>query len=134
MTQGAYILQIDLVAPLEITIKGKKAMIGPGRYLYCGSAKGPGGVEARVARHRRQEKKLHWHIDQITTKVRPSGVGMSQDLSECDFVEALLTLEKTEIVISGFGSSDCRACPAHFVKVPKSFDYLSLGLVELPEI
>ena len=53
---GAYILLIDLPNPVSVLIKGKAAtVIGKGRYLYCGSAKGPGGIAARVRRHMKKK-------------------------------------------------------------------------------
>jgi Uri superfamily endonuclease len=38
----------------------------PGRYIYAGSAYGPGGLKARVSRHMRRAKRSQWHIDQLT--------------------------------------------------------------------
>jgi hypothetical protein len=35
------------------------------RFLYCGSAKGPGGSKARLSRH---FKSVRWHIDQLTER------------------------------------------------------------------
>jgi hypothetical protein len=41
---GAYVIAIELAAPMVVTICGRGAIDLPaGRYLYCGSAKGPGG-------------------------------------------------------------------------------------------
>ena len=37
----------------------------PGWYVYIGSAFGPGGITARVTRHARAAKRLHWHIDYL---------------------------------------------------------------------
>jgi len=42
---GAYVLAIQLAGSLIVTLPGKPATIlGAGRYLYCGSARGPGGL------------------------------------------------------------------------------------------
>jgi len=32
--------------------------VQPGFYVYVGSARGPGGLKARIARHTRSEKKV----------------------------------------------------------------------------
>jgi len=54
---GAYILSIDLAVPLALDIpKFGAATLAPGRYAYCGSAYGPGGLRARIARHLRRDK------------------------------------------------------------------------------
>jgi Uri superfamily endonuclease len=38
-----------------VTLCGRAAIDLPaGRYLYCGSAKGPGGLKARLSRHFRR--------------------------------------------------------------------------------
>ncbi len=50
-----------------------------GYYIYVGSAFGPGGVNARVSRHFRNTKKLHWHIDYLRTFLRPLTVLYSHD-------------------------------------------------------
>jgi hypothetical protein len=52
---GAYVLMIDLAKPVAVAVGGGKACaLRAGRYLYCGSAKGPGGMKARIARHMRR--------------------------------------------------------------------------------
>ena len=43
-----------------------KLTLAAGQYAYVGSAHGPGGLRARVGRHLRAEKPLHWHIDYLT--------------------------------------------------------------------
>src|SRR6266540_676456 len=64
---GAYVLVVDLSRPLTVKLAGRPpASLRPGRYLYCGSAKGPGGLQARVARHMRRGKAVRWHIDRLT--------------------------------------------------------------------
>ncbi len=37
-----------------------------GTWVYVGSARGPGGLRARIARHQRPDKPRHWHIDHLT--------------------------------------------------------------------
>jgi hypothetical protein len=64
---GAYVLLIGLAAPVEVALSGKPgATLCAGRYLYCGSAKGPGGIRARLARHMNIEKSIRWHVDRLT--------------------------------------------------------------------
>ena len=67
--KGAYMLALDLRRPAALHIaKFAGCTLAPGRYLYLGSARGPGGIGARLKRHFRQDKALHWHIDHLTTK------------------------------------------------------------------
>ena len=46
---GAYVLVIDLAAPLTLTnARADGHVLPPGTYAYCGSAGGPGGLRARI--------------------------------------------------------------------------------------
>ncbi len=80
-----------------------------GRYLYTGSARR--NLIARVRRHLSRDKKLRWHIDYLLTAhaVKVVEVSLSRD------AECLLNQRAAgEIIVPGFGASDCRArCGSH---------------------
>src|SRR3954466_12462716 len=60
---GAYLLLVMLPRPLCVTLpRHPEATLRPGPLFYAGSARGPGGLRARLARHQRADKKPHWHI------------------------------------------------------------------------
>lgn len=64
---GAYALLLRLAEPAEAPTRAfPSAVLAPGTYLYAGSAWGPGGIRARVLRHARRAKALHWHVDSLT--------------------------------------------------------------------
>jgi Uri superfamily endonuclease len=107
---GAYALLVELETPLRVTAGPKNATLAPGFYIYCGSANGPGGVAARLARHMRRSKRVHWHIDQLTAVGTTHGAWVFPDKSECEANEALVALPTP---LEGFGSSDCRRCRSH---------------------
>ncbi len=47
---GAYALTVRLAAPLGLSRRRwRGATLHPGLYVYCGSARGPGGIGARLA-------------------------------------------------------------------------------------
>ena len=46
-----------------------------GWYIYVGSARGPGGVAARVGHHLRCQKRPRWHLDYLRPLMRPRGLG-----------------------------------------------------------
>lgn len=126
--KGAYVLLFKLDLALEVTVRARRVVLEPGTYAYCGSAMGPGGLDARIERHLRREKKVHWHVDQVTTQVPVLRVGTTSCLSECDLVKRLLQRSAGSIPVPGFGSSDCRVCASHFVKLEteRAFDRLCL--------
>ncbi len=119
---GAYLLRIELAAPLVLpTSSLGTATLPPGRYAYCGSAYGPGGLRARIGRHLRSEKSLHWRVDHLTAAGRITGVRAVPGGNECDLLRELLEHQGVSAPVPGFGSSDCRTCPAHLVMLPAGF-------------
>lgn len=113
---GAYILQIKLAETILIRIASKPRVELPaGRYLYCGSAYGPGGLKSRLARHMRRGKSVRWHIDQLTECGIVTGAWIVCGGRECDLVAKLAPLPAP---IPGFGSSDCRRCRSHLLYWP----------------
>jgi Uri superfamily endonuclease len=115
---GAYILQIDLAeAVLVSTARQPPIGLLPGRYFYCGSANGPGGLRSRLARHMRHGKSLHWHIDQLTERGAVTGTWIVRNGRECDLVAMLAPLP---MPIPGFGSSDCSRCLSHLLYLPST--------------
>jgi Uri superfamily endonuclease len=113
---GAYLLTITLAAPLSGSFAHTPFTLAPGTYAYCGSANGPGGIAARVSRHMRRAKKPHWHIDQLTMEANEiSALGFPGG-SECALVERLVAAGAT-FPLPGFGSSDCRCCTSHLLRL-----------------
>ena len=87
-----------------------------GHYIYFGSALG--GLRARVARHLREEKKLHWHADYLSAETPWTQVWQLPDGQrwECVWARAAANHQGASLPAPGFGSSDCR-CPSHLVRV-----------------
>ncbi len=114
---GAYLLAMGLRAPTAVTIGGRlRGTLAPGLYAYCGSAHGPGGLAARLRRHLRAGKNPHWHIDQLTAQADIAGIAVRPGGRECDLFDLLRAMAGSSVPIPGFGSSDCRRCPAHLLK------------------
>jgi Uri superfamily endonuclease len=123
---GAYALLIRLGAPWSPGIRTLPARIlAPGPYIYCGSAYGPGGLRARVARHLRAGKRTHWHVDRLTSAGRIEDVAVRVGGRECDLVAAFMACG-AEVPLTGFGSSDCRRCASHLLAAPAGFDGAAL--------
>ncbi|MBI4180850.1 MAG: GIY-YIG nuclease family protein [Chloroflexi bacterium] len=108
--KGSYVLIIKLPIEQTITIGKYKTIRFPaGDYAYVGSAMG--GFQARLNRHRRQNKKLHWHIDYLLQRATISDIILceSRERTECIIAQAL---SRQFEAIPGFGSSDCK-CHSH---------------------
>lgn len=114
---GAYILQIALERPLRFETARLRGTLPAGIYAYAGSARGPGGLRARVGRHLRADKPVHWHADRLTAKGRITGIAFTEAAHECDLAQTLAALPGATIPLSGFGSSDCRRCRAHLIRL-----------------
>jgi Uri superfamily endonuclease len=108
--ETTYQLLIEMPRPLRLRIGRLGAFdFPPGRYVYTGSAKR--ALDARIARHARQEKALRWHIDYL---LAAPGVRIVEVLrsrrGECPLNRAV----RGRALVAGFGASDCRAgCGAH---------------------
>lgn len=113
---GTYVLQLEASTAQSVTI-GKRGVLDvtPGVYLYVGSARGPGGLQARIRRHARaSDKRLHWHIDYLRAKAELTAVGYARgaERRECQWAQALRAWPPTRMPMAGFGASDC-TCSAH---------------------
>jgi len=119
----ALLLRLQQYTTLEVGRMGT-FRLQAGLYVYVGSARGPGGLRARLDRHTRDDKRPHWHIDAFTHECRVEGVCWVVDTErlECAWVQSLLKLAGSEAPIPGFGSSDCPSrCPAHLVEMAGNF-------------
>ena len=110
---GVYVLliRLDRDASIEVGRLGS-AQLKAGSYAYVGSAMG--GLDGRIARHLRTEKRTHWHIDYLlehATVTRVLEIETAERL-ECGLSRALAALDRSSTPVPGFGSSDC-GCHAH---------------------
>ena len=109
--RGAYLLLLQIPAGQNLSIgRFGHFDFAPGWYIYVGSAMA--GLDARLRRHVRRRKKLHWHIDylrQAARKVVPLAVRSSRR-QECDLAADVGRLHP--VAVQRFGASDC-SCPGH---------------------
>lgn len=122
--KGSYVLIIELKNDEEIEV-GKLGTFhfGKGYYAYVGSAMN--GIDARIGRHMRHDKKKHWHIDYLLEKgiIRQAWY-VEGKRDECKIARSM---EGKFNSIAGFGSSDCR-CRSHLF-----YSKSIAGLVEAVE-
>ena len=127
---GAYVAALRLAAPIEVRL-GRAAPIDlpAGRYLYCGSAYGPGGLRARLGRHFRRDKSIRGHVDQLTTAGAVLGAWAIVDGDECELVRRLGFLLAP---IAGFGASDCPSCRSHLLRWPQRMSRATIAAALAP--
>lgn len=110
--KGTYCLIIHLKENTGIQV-GKLGFLEfkSGYYVYVGSALN--SLESRIKRHLRKDKKLHWHVDYLTTCRNANVVqvvfGVSSTRWECNVASEI---SKKGENIPEFGCSDC-SCPSH---------------------
>lgn len=114
--RGAYLLVLYLSSLVQFSRKNIAGASLSGWYIYAGSARGSGDIGARLQRHFRKDKPVHWHIDALTTRADDTSAFAIANGSECEIVERLLGSGLFEQALRGFGSSDCTRCDAHLLR------------------
>ncbi len=126
---GTYALFLHVEEELRMRVGALGLCSFPrGVHVYAGSAMR--GLRARLARHVRREKRVHWHVDRLTTaagcRVLGAVVFTSPVLRECDIIGSLECIESIESIeavdgIDGaevrpprFGASD-HGCRGHLI-------------------
>ena len=103
-----------------------------GVHVYAGSARS--GLESRLSRHARAEKKVHWHVDRLTMRSECQVVGALTfgpgGPDECRIVYLLARLPWTEVAPPRFGASD-HDCPGHLVLVGERPELVELAVSTL---
>ena len=119
--KGSYLFIFYLNGDLQIKTKGgKKFYLPEGVYIYVGSAFGKGGIKTRIERHLRKSKKLHWHIDYVTTHKGFRFLtcipfyGKRWECKLANFIRKLNIFQP----VKGFGCSDCH-CESHLFYIAK---------------
>jgi Uri superfamily endonuclease len=122
-SHGTYVLHLFVshAQPIKVGRLGLHHL-PIGDYFYMGSARGAGGLRARVGRHLRGDGTLRWHIDYLraVAEVRDVLYTVTDTPLECVWSQALAQLPDAFIPVPHFGSSDCRlGCAAHLIVFPR---------------
>ena len=134
--KGTYILVIHLAKNQKIK-PGKlpESLYRKGTYLYVGRARA--GLQARIERHLRRQKKRHWHIDYLLQKGKIQDIWIrTYFFDECSSASRIKSFFPASTSPKGFGSSDCR-CPSHLFYLPSDKEGLDslrkkIGFVKVP--
>ena len=131
--KGTYILIMTLPKNTSIIV-GKHRILHfkKGCYAYVGSALN--GLEQRIQRHLRTDKKTHWHIDYLLafTEIVEIFYKENNGREECRIAQFL---ERNFVSIPGFGCSDC-SCKSHlffgsFDKIIQTMSLLHMRMYPL---
>lgn len=132
---GAYALFLTLAEETELPVGRRGVFVFPaGRYVYLGSARGPGGLQARLRHHLSAVRRPHWHIDWLRAQaVVTGGCYLVQEVQaaeslplECVWSQAILDLPGATVPVKRFGDSDCRSgCPAHLIYLAEAEDLVA---------
>ena len=115
----AYVLVLRLDETIQIEFpRVASDQLMPGWYVYVGSARGSGGIRARIKRHFQHGKTAHWHIDLLTMHAVEMAALAVTDGHECELVDKLLESLRFKVAATGFGSTDCSRCESHLLTIP----------------
>ena len=120
-SRGVYTLIIRMRRQEEIMVGRMGSKVFPeGYYSYTGSAYGRGAfnLNGRVRRHLGPKESMRWHIDYLlsakSAEIEAVVFSESDVNRECEVSQRIGLLSGIEVVMTGFGSSDCRfRCKSH---------------------
>jgi len=139
---GIYTLVIEVTQQIKREIGKLGCHILPkGFYTYTGSAIGlrSMNLKVRVKRHLELKKKRHWHIDYLlnseAASVRAVVYLVTNSKIECQIAKKMKELNEANIIIKGFGSSDCHeGCKSHLHYFDINFEELLVSVIKLYEM
>jgi Uri superfamily endonuclease len=109
---GVYLLKLRLDNNREIKIGALGQKNFPaGYFFYAGTAQK--NLKSRIRRHYSKDKKMHWHIDYLLKEAEliDDYIFELPRKGEC-FLAELMQSNGGQVLISGFGASDC-GCKSH---------------------
>ncbi len=121
---GAYQLILRLEQPEVIAVGALGSHRFPsGTYIYTGRASR--GLNQRIARHQRREKRFRWHIDYLLQQARIEGIRVypGQATEECSINYETARSLQGMFPLKGFGSSDCR-CASHLMLLSEKHAFI----------
>lgn len=108
---GDYLVVLQLTRDADILIGAQGVRHFPaGYYVYAGSAKR--NLAARLARHRRKRKQMHWHIDYLRQQAEVIADIPIRTAADLEHDLAAAVSQIADWTIPHFGCTDCD-CPSH---------------------
>jgi len=124
---GIYILELHSAKPFYLTIKKfSDHKFPPGYYYYIGSAQK--NLHQRIVRHFKTAKKVHWHVDHLTTNKNIIITNCYVIFNAEKYLESIIANEFSEkfegkIIVDNFGNSDTKNTRTHLFYRKKKISY-----------
>lgn len=110
-----YLLVVLCDSAVNLPLKAVNPVLPKGCYLYIGSANIRNPLK-RIERHFKKYKKLHWHIDYLTTMCKPLASLIFYGVSE-DELYTIISGRNTTQPVKGFGNTDKRRHISHLFRI-----------------
>ena len=127
---GIYLLEIHAAKDFNVRIKRFEGVNFPaGYYYYAGSAQK--NFYSRIKRHLSDKKKIHWHIDHVTSVSSNSiskiyFIGNAGKDVEKKLASDLIHFLKCKVIVEKFGCSDTPESVTHLVYRSRPISYSHL--------
>jgi len=107
-----------------------------GNYAYVGSAQS--SLFPRLERHYAKKKRVHWHIDYLTTSKNMSKMSTIYSAADSKEIECQLSAMLSKLGFSkpvpSFGSTDCKyGCKSHLFFVNSPWKRVAYSIIEIYE-
>ena len=123
--KGIYFLIISISKGSTVKIGALGSILfEKGSYVYVGSAMN--GLENRINRHLREEKKMHWHIDYLlaSENAKIARVFVKETSDKKEECRIAGKIAKIGTPVQDFGCGDCR-CTTHLFRIGADFNTLT---------
>ena len=133
--KGVYILLFRITEDFSRSVGSLgRIRFEKGNYAYVGSAQS--SLFPRLERHYAKKKKMHWHIDFLTTLKYLSikdAVYSATDRKEIECrISSMMSTLCSSKAVSSFGSSDCKyGCSSHLYLLNTSWNHAISSIIEI---
>src|SRR5271157_3427628 len=134
--KGVYILLFRITCDFSRSVGSLgRVHFVKGNYAYVGSAQS--SLFPRLERHyARKKKRLHWHIDYLTTSKNISIKGSVYSASDTKEIEcrlsAMLSTLRFSKPVPSFGSTDCKyGCKSHLYILNAPWKHATSSIIEI---
>lgn len=113
--KGVYVLIVSVGKDTKVNVGALGSIFfEKALYAYVGSAQN--GLERRVQRHLRKEKKKFWHIDYLLDDAVMVVKGFCKEADKSKECKIAGKLSEKGVAVRRFGCSDC-GCVSHLFRV-----------------